>query len=291
MIYAFIEEHAEHPVVRWAEFFEVSTSGYYTWRTEKAVRAARDRALRARIRAIFQESRGTYGADRICGALRLSGHSASFKKVKRLMNEEGLRSVHLRYRRSLTDSRKARGDGYPNLLHGLEITTPFQALSSDISYIPTAEGFDYLCVIRDIRSGVVLAERMSDRMNKELVLDTIRILQKRWALPPGTIFHSDRGSQYTSGDVMRLLGNLGFPQSFSRVGKPGDNAWSESFFSILKKEAVFPQNFASRRQARAALFSFIEAFYNTRRIQKRLDYLAPLLWLHICQSAPLHATA
>lgn len=272
-------EHTEHPVAKWAGYFEVSTSGYYIWKKERAGRQTRDAADRERIRAIFAESGGTYGSDRICGAQRRQGHTASYGKVKRIMEEEGLRSVHLRYRRSLTDSRKARGDGYPNLLRGATITGPFQALSSDISYIPTDEGFDYLCTIRDIASGVVLAEHMADRMTKELVLDTLRILQTRWRLPPGTIFHSDRGSQYTAAEVMAHLARLGFRQSFSRVGKPGDNAWSESFFSILKKEAVHPQKFATRMQARQSIFAFIEGFYNTRRIQKKLAYLAPLQWL------------
>ena len=281
MIYAFISEHTEHPVVKWAAFYEVSTSGYYTWHKERAVREGRDRARRQRVRAIFDESGGTYGAERICGQLRKEGHTASYKPVKRIMREEGMYSVHLRCRRNLTDSRKARGDGYPNLLQGKPLVAPFQALSSDISHIPTEEGFDYLCTIRDIVSGIVLAYKQSDHMNQALVLDAIDILQKRWQLRPGVIFHSDRGSQFTASDVVKRLATLGFRQSFSRVGKPGDNPWSESFFSILKKEAVHHVTFPSRRFARDAVFSFIEGFYNTRRIQKGLGYLAPLQWLRL----------
>jgi len=196
------------------------------------------------------------------------------------MQERGLRSVHEKKIKRLTDSRKARGEGYENLLRGQTITEPFEALSSDISYIPTDQGFDYLCQIKDIKTGIILAACQQERMTKELVLDTIRAAHKRWKLKQGTIFHSDRGSQYTSGEVRRLLSQLGIRQSFSRVGMPGDNAWSESFFSIYKKELVHPQRFGTRDLARLATFDFIETFYNRTRVQKRLGYRAPLESLH-----------
>ena len=185
------------------------------------------------------------------------------------MHQRGLRSVHVKKVRPLTDSRKARGDGYPNLLRGREHIKPFEAVSSDISYIPTGEGFDYLCEIKDIHSGLILATCQSERMTKSLVLDTIDAVMKRWRLQEGTIFHSDRGSQYTSKEVMRRLRKYGFKQSFSRVGMPGDNAWSESFFSILKKEVVHPQRFCTREQARQTIFEYVETFYNRFRIQKK----------------------
>ena len=138
MIYRFISEHTEYPVVKWATHFEVSTSGYYKWRREREHRTQRDESERSRIREIFQESNGTYGAERICGKLRKDGHTASFKRVKRMMDLDGLHSVHRHQSRSLTDSRKSRGDEYPNLLRSTRPVIPFQALSSDISYIPTA---------------------------------------------------------------------------------------------------------------------------------------------------------
>jgi putative transposase len=279
VIYAFIEEQLKYPVAKWASFFEVSKSGYYRWKQVRGTRLERDAAYRERIRKIFKDSKGTYGAERISAELRKNGHHASYRKVKREMNEMGLRSVHQRRVKSLTDSRKARGDEYVNLLKDKVITAPFTALSSDISYIPTDEGFLYLCQIKDIVSNIVLAEHMSERMTRDLVLTTIRAAHKRYQLCDGTIFHSDRGSQYTSNEVKALLSKLRYRQSFSRVGMPGDNAWSESFFSILKKEAVFPVRFHSRDDARQAIFAYIEAFYNRRRIQKTLGYLSPVQWL------------
>ena len=281
MIYAFIQAHREHAVARWASFLEVSTSGYYAWQQGRESRQVRDDAYSARVQRIFDQSGGTYGADRVAGQLRKDGFSASFKKVKRIMNEQGLFSVHLRYQRSLTDSRGARDEDCPNLLRDALGIRPFQALSSDITYIPTQEGFAYTCTIRDLRSGVVLAEQTASRMKKELVLDTIRSAAKTWKLDKGVIFHSDRGSQYTSEAVRECLRKLGLRQSFSRTGKPGDNTWSESFYAILKKELVHPiGRFRTREEAAQGVFAFIHSFYNTRRIQKRLGYLSPLEWLN-----------
>ena len=232
------------------------------------------------IGKIFDESGGSYGAERICAELRKRGFTASFHRVSENMAEQGLKSIHLRRRqRSLTDSSRARGEGYPNLVRDLEIIAPFQVLSSDISYIRTKEGFEYLCQVKDVVSGVILAQSMSDRMKAELVRETIRQLLNRWELPRGCIFHSDRGSQYTSSVVRDLLNYHKIEQSYSRVGKPGDNSWSESFFSNLKKEAVHWFHFATREEARDAMFAYIEGFYNTKRIQRRLGYLSPMQWL------------
>ncbi len=158
------------------------------------------------IKTIFQESNGTYGVDRICGELRKRGKIASYHRVKRFMDDMGLHSIHKRRRqRTLTDSRRARGDEYVNLVKDLEITEPFQVVSSDISYIRTMKGFEYLCTVKDIASGIVLAESMAEHMNSDLVLATIKKALNRWHLPAGTIFHSDRGSQYTSQKVMEYL--------------------------------------------------------------------------------------
>lgn len=197
------------------------------------------------------------------------------------MNEENLFSIHCRRRsRSLTNSKKSRGEGFTNLTKGMEITVPLQVISSDISYIRTDEGFAYLCQLRDVASGAILSSAISGRMKAELVKEAIQKAVRCWSIPQGCIFHSDRGSQYTSGEVMELLRKYGLRQSFSRVGMPGDNAWSESFFANLKKEAVHWVHFATREEARQAMFAYIDSFYNTKRIQKRLGYLSPVQWLN-----------
>jgi len=277
---------------KWAEKLGVSTSGYYTWLHDRKQRQTADEARRRKVISVFQEGQGVYGADRICGILRRSGDSASYPVVKRIMDQEGLKSCHLRRRqRSLTDSRKSRGDEYKNLTKGLKIIRPFQVLSSDISYIRTGEGFDYLCQIRDVCTNTVLASCQAENMKKELVLRTLKAAQDRWHLPSGVIFHSDRGSQYTSAEVIAQVAAYGWKQSFSEVGKPGDNAWSESFFSILKKEVVHWRFYPTREAARQAIFEYIEVFYNRRRVQKRLGYLSPIQFLNAWNKRDLPCSA
>lgn len=232
---------------------------------------------------IYQNGQRHYGAERICGILRNSGQKASFRVVQRIMKEKGLKSSHcVRRQRSLTNSRKSRNKTLPNRLQNLEITTPLQALSSDITYIRTGEGFDYLCQIRDIYTNVVLGTHQQERMTKDLVEKTIRKVQLRWNLPKGTILHSDRGSQYTASTTIQLLESIGWQSSYSRSGKPGDNAWSESFFANLKKEIVHLNFFPTRDQARQSIFEYIEVYYNRIRVQKRLGYVSPIDFLEQC---------
>ena len=258
----------------------MSRSAYYDWKKNREERENAAKIYAEMISKIFEESGGRYGVGRVCAELRKRGFTASFRRVGKYMGEQGLKSIHLRRRqRSLTDSSLARGEGYSNLAGEFDITAPFQVLSSDISYIRTKEGFEYLCQVKDVASGVVLAYSMSERMKADLVADTIRQMLKRWELPTGCIFHSDRGSQYTSSLVKDLLNRCKIEQSYSRVGKPGDNSWSESFFANLKKEAVHWVHFATRKEARDAMFAYIEGFYNTKRIQRRLGYLSPMQWL------------
>ena len=276
-----MEENPEYAAVKWAKMLKVSLSGYHTYLNRKESKNKAEQAYRDKIKELFDQGRGTYGVDRICGLLRNDGYKASYGRVKRFMEEMELVSIHRRRRqRSLTDSRKSRGEGYPNLTKGLEIAEPFQVLSSDISYIRTDEGFGYTCQIRDVVSNVVVAETMADNMRSELVENTIKQAMKRWNFPEDTIFHSDRGSQYTSEAVMNLLKKYGLKQSFSRVGMPGDNAWSESFFANMKKEQVHWQHFKTIDEARQVLFEYIEVFYNRQRVQKRLGYLSPIQWLN-----------
>lgn len=272
MRYKFMSEHREYSLSKWAVFLKVSLSGYHAWHRRFPSRLEGLSILRERIRAIFTSGRSTYGAERICGILRQEGSKSSYVKVKREMISMGLFSIHTRHRsRSLTDSRKARDERYINYAKDMTIDRPLKLITSDISYIRTREGYLYLCAVRDAFTGLVLSHTTSERMTKELVLSAINAAR----LPNGTIFHSDRGSQYTANDVQKLLHKKGVVQSFSRVGTPGDNSWGESFFSILKKESVHWRQFKTRDEAKLDLFEYIQAFYNNRRVQKRLGYLTP----------------
>ncbi len=151
-----------------------------------------------------------------------------------------LQSCHNRHKtKSLTNIRKSRGEGYPNILRDQEFPIVSRiGIASDINYLRTSEGFIYHCVIRDIVTDDVLGDHMADKMTKELVVNAILAMLDRQEMPKGCIFNSDRGSQYTSKAVIALLKQYGLRQSFSRVGMPGDSAWSESFFATMKKELI-----------------------------------------------------
>ena len=276
MIYGFIREHGEHSVAKWAQFFQVSRSGYYTYMKRYEEREEAKLAYQGEIKRIFTESGGTYGPDRICGVLRKKGYRASYRKVSRHMAEMGFESVHNRHRtRSLTNSRRARGEGYPNLVHGQIFTKPYQAVCSDVTYLKSGEGWLYLCMVKDIVTGEILGEATRENLRKELVVSAFLNAQARHRLTAGTIFHSDRGSQYVSKDFVDTLKMFGVKQSFSRIGMPGDNAWAESFFATMKKECIHLLHFPTRAALRQAVFSWIEGFYNSRRVQARLGYSSP----------------
>ena len=261
-------------------------TGYYAWLKRREVRQRQDTRINGLIRKEFDRSRGIYGPDRIVQVLRQSGEKIGRRRCVKRMSDMGLSSSHNRRRsRSLTDSRRARGDGYANVLRNEQFPIiPRMGMTSDITYLRTGEGFMYLCVVRDIVTGEVLGEHMSDRMTKELVIKAILAAQARNRILDGCVFHSDRGSQYTSGAVMELLGLNGIRQSFSRVGMPGDNSWSESFFAMLKKELIHWKNYGMKESVRAAVFEYIHCFHNGERIQKRLGYLSPREYFNLIQS-------
>lgn len=285
-------EEENYAKSKWAKVLGVSTSGYYSWLKERDSRVSRKDELRPYVIQVFEEGREVYGAERICGILRSRGTKASFPVVSRVMREERLISKHMRRRqRSLTDSSAARDDSYVNLVKDLEITERFQVLSSDISYIPTAQGFDYQCNIIDVYSKEVLGTAQRSNMKAELVLEAIKVAIARQNLPKGLYFHNDRGSQYTSNLVKDMLSKLKWHASYSRVGTPGDNAWSESFFALLKKEVVHGANFKTREEAREKVFEYIYDFYNPTRKQKSLGYLSPHEFVKILEPVALAKVA
>ena len=263
-------------MAKWVKILQASKSGYYAYTERRERRENEKKKLTEIIKKIFKESGGTYGPDRVCGELRKRGYKASYKKIGRYMSDMGLSSIHNRHRsRSLTDSRASRGEGYPNLMEGQIFEKVYQAVCSDITYLKCVEGWLYLCTVKDIVSGEILGEAYSTNMKKELVINAFLNAQARHKLQKGTIFHADRGSQYTSTAVREILELYGIKQSFSRVGMPGDNAWAESFFATLKKECIRFRHFETREELKSTVFEWIHSFYNTKRIQKRLGYISP----------------
>ncbi len=279
--------------MKWAEILEIERTGYYSWLKRREYLEKRETHLKATITAAFNESRGTYGPERITAELRRKGEHLGRKRCAEYMADLNLDSCHNKHRsKSLTNSKKARGEGYPNILRYQEFPiVPRMGIASDITYLRTDEGFMYHCVIRDIVNGEVLGDHMADRMTKELVINAILAVLARHKLVKGCIFHSDRGSQYTSKAVMELLKQYGFRQSFSRVGMPGDNAWSESFFATMKKELIHWTHYETKESVRAAVFDYIYGFYNVKRIQKRLGYMSPKEYLRSLETEKLDKVA
>ena len=277
MKYEFILDHPEHPVRRWAAVLQINKSGYYAWRKSLKARTEREANIRKRIREEFEKSRRTYGPDRIVMELRKRGEKLGRRRCAAYMREMGLKSVHGRRRaRSLTDSRKARGDGYPNIFRDECFPiVPRMGLVGDITYLRTGEGFMYYCMVKDVVTGEILGDQMSERITTELVIGAMSAVQARHSLEDGCIFHSDRGSQYTSKSFMEFLSGHGIRQSFSRVGKPGDNPWSESFFATMKKELIHWTFHRTKESIRTAVFEYVHCFYNGTRTQKRLGYMSP----------------
>lgn len=259
------------------EVLGVSPSAYYEWvHEQEAEHARRDAELTARIQALFVQFKGRYGAPRIHGELTREGISVSRKRVARLMRESGLRAKSARKYKATTDSNHALPVA-PNLLERrFDVDAPNVAWVSDITYLWTRQGWLYLCVIIDLYSRKVVGWSLRERMTADLVCDALDDAVRARHPPPGLVFHSDRGSQYASRAFRRRLWRYRMRQSMSRKGNCWDNAVAESFFATLKTECIHGRRFATRAEAREAIFHFVEIFYNGKRRHSTLGYVSPM---------------
>ncbi len=277
---AFIAAHvAEHAVRLMCRVLSVSPSWFHAWRAaapeREAHRAVQD-AMATRIRAIFVESQARYGAPRIHAELVAQGERIARKTVAKLMKRNGIRPPR-RGRRvpRTTDSRHKFGIA-PNLLaRNFKVGTPDTVWLADISYVPTDEGWLYLAAVKDMATMEIVGWSMSDRLKGGLAIDAMRMALQNRRPAPGLICHSDRGVQYACGDYRKLLRTHGARASMSGKGNCLDNAPMESFFGSLKTELVHRTRFASRREAKAALFEYIAIFYNRRRRHSSIGYRTP----------------
>jgi putative transposase len=276
--FAFIAvEKASAPVSALCKVLEVSRSGYYAWeRRVPSARSLEDAKLRVHIAAIHERSRGLYGAPRVHAELRESGVRVSRKRVARLMGELGLESRRKRRFKATTDSKHALPVAENVLDRKFEVEAPNVAWATDITYVWTSEGWLYLAAILDLFSRRVVGFAMSERIDRQLVLDALRDAVGRRLPNAGLVHHSDRGSQYASGDYQNALAEVGIVSSMSRKGNCWDNSVAESFFATLKTELVYLRRFATREEARDAIFEFIESFYNRERRHSTLGYLSPV---------------
>ena len=270
-------EQANFPVAFMCNQLGLSASGYYAWgRRPVSQRQQDDEALLEKIRASHRRSRGTYGSPRIYDDLKEQGETVGRHRVARLMQENGITARPLKRFRKTTDSNHDLPVA-PNLLERNFATDGTDSVwVGDITYIWTASGWTYLAVIVDLFSRRVVGWALDDNMRAELVLKALEMAVGLRQIAPGLIFHSDRGSQYASGDYQKALAAAGITPSMSRKGDCWDNAVAESFFATIKRELVSKCYWLNMKAARMAIHEYIEAFYNGRRKHSTNGNLSPI---------------
>lgn len=280
MRYRFIRSHTgEFRVDRMCRVLGVSRGGYYGWlRRPAPLRVREDRHLVVHIRAVHRESRERYGSPRIHAELKAQGQPCGRHRIARLMRREGLQARCRRRSRSTTDSAHAYPVASNHLGRQFEVSAPDRAWVGDITYIPTREGWLYLAVLMDLCSRKVVGWAVSEWINRELPLRALKEACLQRQPKAGLLHHSDRGSVYACAEYREELQRRGFTASMSRRGNCYDNAPAESFFSTLKAELVKQRIFATRREATAEIFEYIEIFYNRRRRHSALGYVSPVVF-------------
>jgi putative transposase len=285
------EKHADRNVAKACELLGVSRSAFYDRLNHlPSTRELSDAELTEKIKAIHAASGGTYGAPRVHDELREPGWHVGKKRVARLMIQAGLaRRCPRRTRRTTFADPETKA---MNLLarhfgpNDIEIDTTW---AGDITYVRTWEGWAYLATVIDLASRRVVGWAMADHMEASLVCDAIRMALAARRPAPGLMFHSDRGSQYTSEEFRSLLGDHCVIQSLSRPGQCWDNAVSESWFGTYKLEMIEGRSWPTIARLRSATFAWIEGWYNLRRRHTSLGGISPANYEKIHQPTATHA--
>lgn len=267
----------EYSILLMCRVLDVSPSGFHAWLKRPPSRRAREEArLKAEIQAAHSRTRETYGPERLQSELADRGVKVGVHRIKRIRKELGLKCRQKRKFKATTDS----GHGLPvadNLL-GQDFATaraPNEVWLSDLTYIPTQEGWLYLVGHKDLFTGEIVGYAMGERMATALVSQSLWRAVSVQRPGRGLLHHSDRGSQYCAREYRKLLVQFGFRASMSRKANCWDNAPMESFWGSLKNELVHHRRFATRAEAVDAITEWIEIFYNRQRRQARLGYLSP----------------
>ncbi len=277
MKYRFIEKHREqYSVSRLCLMLGIKRSSFYAWKKrEPSQREQNNQALIEHIRRIHKKYRRTYGSPRMYVQLKKEEISCSKKRVARLMRQDGLKGQR-KYRKVITTNSKHDFPVAPNVLNReFQAEKPNQKWVSDITYIPTDEGWLYLAGILDLFSRKIVGWATSDLIDATLVEKALRMAMYQRGPGRGLLHHSDRGSQYASHEIRDILAANQIVVSMSGKGNCYDNAVMESFWGTLKNEWVNYQKYQTRSQARTDIFSYIEGFYNTVRLHSTLGYLSP----------------
>lgn len=279
MRYRFVHAHrGVWPVQVQCDVLAVSRSGYYAWRRRPpSATAFRSAQLVERIRQIHaRPHHANYGAPRVHRELLVEGLSCNRKTVEKLMSRTGLRAKTCRrFRVQTTDSRHDLPIAPNRVNRQFHARARHQVWPMDITYVPTEEGWLYLALVEDLYSRKIVGWSMSERIDSELVVEAMNMALAREQPQPGLLAHSDRGVQYASDRFRQRLSQAGLVPSMSRRANCWDNAPAESLIATIKKELVYQRSFATRDEARQALFEYIEVFYNRQRRHSALDYRTP----------------
>ena len=284
MLYRFVDQQKAEgfPVERVCDVAGVSRSAYYHWKQHRdgvsTIAELDERRLVKEIEDIWEESDGTYGSPRVTIELGKRGWAVNHKRVERLMRIHNIVGYTPKKHRVTTI-----GDGEHRIPDRVQRDftpdAPDVTWCGDISYINTWEGFLYLSFVEDLASRRILGLSMASHMRATLVGDALsEAAGTRGGNVAGVVFHSDRGTQYTSGEFAELCASHGVSQSVGRTGVCWDNAPAESFLATLKKELVHRRVFKTRAEARLAIRHWIEAWYNRRRLHSKLRYQSPIEW-------------
>jgi putative transposase len=262
-------------IMQMCKWLSVSKSGYYEWRSRpESAAAARRELLKLKINALFEANDETYGYRRVHAALVRGGEQVSDELVRQLMRELGLVPCQPRPRRSLTVQGEA--GPIPDLVNrDFTAGKPGEKMVGDITYIFTWEGWLYLATVIDCATRKLVGWAMDDNYKTPLISDAIKMAARNLDLPEGAIFHSDRGSNYTSAEFAGVLKELGIRQSVGRTGICFDNALAESFNGALKVELVHRTVYPTRKKAREDIARWVELRYNRTRLHSGLGYRTP----------------
>ncbi|MFL5661312.1 MAG: IS3 family transposase [Ktedonobacteraceae bacterium] len=281
MKFQFVAEHQhEYPVTLMCQVLEISVSGYYAWcKRPISTHQREDARLAAEIQTIFLDNRQVYGSPRIHAALQARGIRCGRKRVVRLMQALGLQAKRHRHHKPTTTSSDPTARFAPNLLNrDFTALRPNAKWVTDITAIPTGEGWLYLAVILDLFSRMVVGWAMASTEDEHLVTLALHMALARRHPQAGLLHHSDRGTEYTSHGYQALLTELGIEVSMSRTANCYDNAAMQSFFDTLKSECVDRTHFHNQAQARSAIFEYLECWYNPVRLHSTLEYVSPLVY-------------
>lgn len=265
------------PISKMCSWIGVSASGFYEWRSRpESATAARRRRLAALVAAAFAAGRGSYGYRRVHAQLVRWGERVSPELVRAVMRQLGLVACQPRPYK-LTTRADAAAAATPDLV-GRDFTAeaPGTRLVGDITYIRTWEGWLYLATVLDCHSKRVVGWSMAEHLRTDLICDAITMAATNVEFAPGAVFHSDRGSQYTSEQFHTHLASHGLSPSVGRTGVCWDNAMAESFHGALKNELVYRTAYPTRRHARTDIAEYIEVFYNRQRLHSALGYRTPI---------------